>query len=263
MWYNKNRRKNKWGVKMLEAIWSVLFFIVQNIFYALVLVVGFFSGFIIIGLVLHYIEKIKKKHIPKDIWKYTAVVGIPVHETGHLTIAALFGCEIFDVKLLDLKERDGTYGYVTYGIYQTIPHYVGMLFINAGPLILATFLLWLPVYLGAGASIEDHSPIEAMRMFWGQYDVIWFWLFLIGGFFIAPYASLSPNDMMISINTGISVTTMVWIILMVYQASGGNMDFVFTVAQFGLELIMYLVVLVPFALLHLMVGFIAKALIKK
>jgi hypothetical protein len=123
---------------------------------------AFVGPVLLLGLLLGSMEKHANKYWGKSLGKtallLTAWIGVPVHETGHLLMCWLFRHKVTKVKLLDLKGKDGTLGYVkhTYNknsLYQNM----GNFFIGIGPIISANVFLILSMYLLLPGIFEDFT----------------------------------------------------------------------------------------------------------
>jgi len=113
---------------------------------------AFVGPVLLLGLLLGSMEKHANKYWGKSLGKtallLTAWIGVPVHETGHLLMCWLFRHKVTKVKLLDLKGKDGTLGYVkhTYN-RKSLCQNMGNFFIGIGPIISANIFLILSMYL--------------------------------------------------------------------------------------------------------------------
>lgn len=113
----------------------------------------FFTGIIIaVGFALGVLRKATLRNFRKSsggkVIALTALIGVPIHELGHLIFAVIFRHKIGKVRLLQFKKNDSTLGYVEHSsnplnIYQQL----GNFFIGIGPIIGGTLsiigLMWL------------------------------------------------------------------------------------------------------------------------
>ncbi|MCQ6962300.1 hypothetical protein [Methanolobus chelungpuianus] len=161
---------------------------------------AFVGPVLLLGLLLGSMEKHANKYWGKSLGKtallMTAWIGVPVHETGHLLMCWLFRHKVTKVKLLDLRGKDGTLGYVkhTYNkksLYQNM----GNFFIGIGPLISANIFLILSMYMLLPGIFEDitgrmllFSSSSALGSSGFEY-VTGFLTGLLSGLFSLPNAS--------------------------------------------------------------------------
>ena len=113
---------------------------------------AFVGPVLLLGLLLGSMEKRANTYFRKNIGSkallLTAWIGVPVHEAGHLLMCWLFRHKVTKVKLLDLKSKDGTLGYVRHSynrksLYQS----GGNFFIGIGPILSANIFLIVSMYL--------------------------------------------------------------------------------------------------------------------
>ena len=232
---------------------ELITFIAENLFYAAVTILGFFSAVFLIGGVLYGFKEIIRRYAPKRFWKLTAVIGIPVHELGHLIPAIFFRFRIVDVKFLDLDAKDGQYGYVKYYYAKTIPHIIGNIFVNIGPLILATAITWGLIYANTGDSFTASSVPATLSAFFSSYDTFSFWLFLFIIICVVTHASMSLQDVKNLVYFFTTTVVITWIIYMIYDLAVGETTFYWTLIDWGVNAIYYMVILIPFSLLSLVV----------
>jgi hypothetical protein len=188
-----------------------------NLFYAVAIqtfgVLGVFFAF---GFVLSKIQDTTQSIYRQTIgWKgilWTAWIGTPIHEFGHLFFAKIFRHQIHRFSLFKPNERTGGLGYVDhsfkkYSLWQRI----GNFFVGAGPLIFGSILLAGMVYflLPNGKMIftpltaEQNSALTILislkqtllNLFSWENITAWnFWLFLYISFAIASHIAPSRQD---------------------------------------------------------------------
>lgn len=74
-----------------------------------------------------------------------AIVGVPIHELGHLVFALLFGHKITEVKLF--QTQGDTLGYIRHSYNpKNLYHLIGNVFIGAGPILFGSLLLYLAAH---------------------------------------------------------------------------------------------------------------------
>ena len=126
--------------------------------------VGVFGVFLIFSLVLHQVEKFITNVYGKTIgWKgilWTAWLGTPIHELGHVLFALAFFHQIKEVKLYEPDEETGTLGYVDSAYNpKNLYHQVGRFFVGVGPLIIGSFAVFAALYFLVPNSREVIAPL--------------------------------------------------------------------------------------------------------
>lgn len=186
---------------------------------------AFVGPVLLLGLLLGSMEKHSNKYWGKSLGKtallLTAWIGVPVHETGHLLMCWLFRHKVTKVKLLDLKGKDGTFGYVkhTYNrksLYQNM----GNFFIGIGPIISANVFLILSMYIllpgifrditgrmllfsssnALGPSGFEYSTGFLTDLLSGLFNLsnasnIYFWIYVFLALGVASHMALSTADL--------------------------------------------------------------------
>lgn len=121
----------------------------MNIFIKSLIDTMYFVGVIITaGFILDILRNATLKNFRKStggkLIVLTAMIGVPIHELGHLIFAIIFRHKIIKVRLLQFKRNESTMGYVEHSynplsIYQQI----GNFFIGIGPIIGGTLSIIL------------------------------------------------------------------------------------------------------------------------
>lgn len=180
-------------------------------------ILGVFGIFFVFGYVLSFLQTKTHANYRRSIgWKgilFTAWIGTPIHEIGHVVFAKLFRHHIIKVSLFKPNKATGGLGHVEHeynnrSLYQRI----GNFFIGAAPMIfggIALFLL-LTFFLPNGRDIfglverVDYRHIqsvlqEAKDIFFTLFSqkniASWqFWLFLYVSFCIVSHIAPSGAD---------------------------------------------------------------------
>ncbi len=111
------------------------------------------------GLILYFLSKwtrnsFKNSGLEKlDVYA-TGIIGVPIHEIGHLIFCILFGHKITKVHLFkpsasDLGSVDHSYN------PKNVIHRVGNFFISVGPIIFGSCMLWLLANLLLNISFKE------------------------------------------------------------------------------------------------------------
>lgn len=126
------------------------------------------GSLILIGVILGIIESRANFYVQRVFgWKgimFTAWIGIPIHELGHLLMCYVFRHRISKFKLFDHKAKDRILGYVNHGwnpksLYQNI----GNFFISMGPIFSGTAALIFGMHLilpDSFARVGDYLTLE-------------------------------------------------------------------------------------------------------
>lgn len=178
--------------------------------------VGLFGIFFVLGFLLAHLQKrIHTLYHSSIGWHgilWTAWIGTPIHEIGHIVFAKLFRHEIKEVALFQPNKDTGGLGHVEHGynphsIYQQI----GNFFVGAAPLIWGTFFLFVLLYFFFPGGKELMSPLLTNPLSIAQIlDTIkrtifhfftftnissWsFWLFLYVSFCVSSHMAPSKMD---------------------------------------------------------------------
>jgi len=102
------------------------------------------------------------------VFKFTTIIGTPIHELSHAIACVLFGHKITGIKLLDLSFSNTTLGYVnhswnTRSIYQSI----GCFFIAIAPLITASAIVYFAfVHNQWPRTIHYPNNIDIQQAIW-------------------------------------------------------------------------------------------------
>lgn len=178
--------------------------------------VGVLGIFFLFGFLLSKIQTITHRRYHESVgWKgilWTAWLGTPVHEVGHLILAKLFRHRIERFALFEPDKETGNLGYVDhsfakYGLYQRI----GNFFIGAAPLIFGSTFLVLLLYFLAPNGKEVFAPLSQTHSTIAEAGLAlnatlkslfsldnlstWnFWLFLYVSFCIVSHMAPSKKD---------------------------------------------------------------------
>jgi hypothetical protein len=183
--------------------------------------------FFIIGFLIYHLERRASAYALTTVgWKgilWTAWLGTPVHEFGHVVFCWVFAHCVLEVRLFEPDSRTGVLGYVSHShrsgnAYQEI----GNLFIGAGPLILGCVALALgvnylvpngqqiirqasaaPGSVTMGANLagqlsnQAHVIASTLRLLFhpANFASTRFWLFLYGALCIASHIAPSSADL--------------------------------------------------------------------
>lgn len=180
--------------------------------------IGLLGIFFVIGYGLSWLQEKTQRLYQRTVgWKgilWTAWIGTPVHELGHVFFAKLFRHKITEVSLFRPNPATGGLGHVNhsyrpYSLYQRI----GNFFIGAAPMIMGSIVLLILLYtiVPNGREIflplahlpDDLSPallFSALRAVaipffdpsnLGQWQ---WWVFLYVSFCVVSHIAPSPQD---------------------------------------------------------------------
>ncbi len=177
---------------------------------------GLFGIFFVFGFILSKLESATHRAYHNSVgWKgilWTAWIGTPIHEIGHIVLAKLFRHRIERFSLFGPNEITGNLGYVDHSysprsIYQKI----GNFFIGAAPLIFGSLFLVILLYTlvpnGRSVfaqlepnqysiySIYKNTSNAISTLFSSENIHSWnFWLFLYISFCIVSHMAPSKRD---------------------------------------------------------------------
>ncbi|MCO5382238.1 MAG: hypothetical protein NHB15_09270 [Methanosarcina barkeri] len=120
------------------------------------------GSLILIGVILGIIESRANFYVQRVFgWKgimFTAWIGTPIHELGHLLMCYVFRHRISKFKLFDHKAKDGILGYVNHGWNQkSLYQNIGNFFIGMGPIFSGTAALVIGMYLFLPGSFDTFA----------------------------------------------------------------------------------------------------------
>jgi hypothetical protein len=191
----------------------------RHLFENLALQLVFFVGIIsVLGLLIWRLNKTFFRLLGfrkgKRIFLATGIIGVPIHEFGHVFFCVLFLHRIKEVKWFTPNSKDGTLGYVRHTFRKrNIYHQIGNFFIGIGPLLFGSAvivgLMFLFMYglmgntsvatiLGGGTNIGSY-----FSSVWDVFSTIfypanfingWWWIFIILACSIAMHMDLSWAD---------------------------------------------------------------------
>jgi len=179
-------------------------------------IVGVLGIFFVLGFVHAQIQFWTHKNYNRTLgWKgilWTAWIGTPVHELGHIFFAKLFRHKIHKISIFQPDEASGNLGHVEHSynphsLYQKI----GNFFIGSAPMIFGSIILMIFLYLFVANGKEVFLPLteqshsitsfiasiaESLKnLFSTQNMSSWnFWLFLYMSFCIASHMAPSKAD---------------------------------------------------------------------
>ena len=178
---------------------------------------GILGIFFLCGFILSVLSAATHRQYRRSIgWKgilWTAWIGTPIHELGHVFFAFLFGHKIHSVAFFRPNESTGGLGHVDhsyqrYHLYQRI----GNFFIGSAPLIFGALTLttllyilvpnakdvFLPLTNPFSTSLWQsgvESAIAVLKLFSFSNVRTWqFWLFLYLSFCIVSHMAPSKKD---------------------------------------------------------------------
>ncbi len=177
---------------------------------------GVLGIFFVFGYTLYIIQNKTQKIYQNSIgWRgilWTAWIGTPIHELGHVVFAKIFGHKINEIALFRPNKETGALGYVnhSYGRFAVWGR-IGNFFIGGAPLIFGSlFLVLMFRYLlpnGKGIFVPLFSDLSTFQIitksiintFQALFTLdnirSWpFWLFIYISFCIASHIAPSKED---------------------------------------------------------------------
>jgi hypothetical protein len=179
-------------------------------------IIGVLGIFFAFGFVLSKLQQWTQENYERSVgWKgilWTAWLGTPIHELGHIIFAKIFLHKITRVALFEPNKDTGELGsvdhsYKKYSLWQRL----GNFFIGAAPMIFGSFFLVVLLYLLVPNGKEIFLPLTSnintlpsflnaikqtlQNLFILENLKAWnFWLFVYVSFCIASHLAPSKQD---------------------------------------------------------------------
>jgi len=179
-------------------------------------IIGIFGLFFVLGYILHILQKRTHQNYQASVgWRgilWTAWIGTPVHEFGHVVLAKLFRHNINNVRIFKPNKETGGLGHVDHSYNKrSLYQQIGNFFIGAAPMIFGSLLLFLlTIFLvpnGKDIVLPLHNDLSTLpgiaqsiwqtvtSLFaWNNITAWSFWLFLYFSFCIASHIAPSKQD---------------------------------------------------------------------
>ncbi|MED3563530.1 hypothetical protein, partial [Bacillus xiapuensis] len=197
----------------------------------------------ILGILEKYTNKLLIRTFGPRGVLWTAWIGTPIHELGHLIMCFLWGHKVSRVKFLQFNHPEGILGYVEHfynrnSIYQQIGNFfigLGPIFSGVGSLLLGMYLLLPQSFYTLKSEIHFHvsfqkmdvnllktlgdSSIAIIKSIFIPENLInpLFWIFLILAFCISAHIGLSKAD----IQNSTKGLLMIFFVLVLLNAAAG------------------------------------------
>ncbi|MBI0579366.1 hypothetical protein IEC97_18495 [Neobacillus cucumis] len=203
---------------------NILSSLIYTLFISVIELLYLVGAIIIVGLILGILEKFSNKFLIQTFGArgvlWTAWIGTPIHELGHLIMCFIWGHKVSRVKFLQFNSPDGVLGYVEHyynrnSTYQQIGNFfigLGPIFSGIGSLLLGMNLL-LPqsfdtlkseIHLHVSFETLDISVLKTVGVFniaiiksiFTPENLInpLFWIFLVLAVCISAHIGLSKAD---------------------------------------------------------------------
>jgi len=190
----------------------------------------YFVGIIsVLGLLIWRLNKTLFKLLGykhgKRVFLSTGIVGVPIHEFGHVFFCVFFAHKIKEVKWFTPNSTDGTLGVVrhTYN-KKNIYHQIGNFFIGLGPLLFGSAVIIGLMYLLMPNAGQMSFTGGYFASVWNTFLVIFhlsnfakltWWLFIILACSIAMHMDLSWEDVKGSLRGLLYITIIVFVMNLV------------------------------------------------
>lgn len=128
-------------------------------------IIGVIGIFFVFGFVLSQLQEWTHHIYQRAIgWKgilWTAWIGTPVHELGHVFFAKIFRHRILHISLFKPNERTGGLGHVNHS-YESRSLYqrIGNFFIGAAPMIMGSVVLLVFLYFLVPHPVAVFEPLK-------------------------------------------------------------------------------------------------------
>ena len=208
--------------------------------------VAFLGVFLLVGFWVDLMERKRNGWLRKSVGEKgiytTALIGVPIHELGHVVMCWVFGHKVEQVKFVQFGDPDGTMGYVNHSYEPTnLFHRIGLFFIGIAPILMGITFISLTLYFTLPETFGGW--LEAVRASDGAEDVLatsgvlvtslfymenltnpLFYLFLVLAVSVASHMSLSPSDIK-GARSGLITMYLILVIfnLVTLSARGGEM----------------------------------------
>lgn len=180
-------------------------------------IIGIFGIFFVFGFILARLQKWTSNLYRQTIgWKgilWTAWIGTPIHEIGHVFFSKLFRHKIEEIYIFRPNEATGNLGHVNHtynkrSLYQRI----GNFFIGAAPMIWSSVILVILLYFLVPNGKDIFAPLTNeptslftilsslgktfTNLFTLENIKAWnFWVFLYVSFCVASHMAPSSEDL--------------------------------------------------------------------
>ncbi len=198
--------------------------------------IGVLGIFFFFGFLLSKLQEHTQRNYHRSVgWKgilWTAWIGTPIHELGHVFFAKIFHHKINEVQIFRPNEQTGGLGHVNHS-YNKHSWYqkIGNFFIGGAPMIFGSIILSLMLYyllpngkeifipltaeVGSVLTFLNSLKITFLNLFaWENLSTWHFWLFLYISFCIASHIAPSKQD-----REGMW-KGFVWIIILLFIVNG-------------------------------------------
>jgi hypothetical protein len=212
-----NERKGK----AMEIFTTILYAMMISFIELLYL----FGVLVTIGFMIGVIEKYIHTYLFRSYGTrgilFTAWIGTPIHEIGHLVQCFIWGHRVTRVKLLQINHVNGVLGFVEHQYDRnSMYHQVGNFFIGIGPiisgvasLVIAMYFLIPQTFQTFTTHIDQHVTLESLnievfRMVLGVIAALikslftlenllnpFFWIYSMIAICISSHIALSKQDM--------------------------------------------------------------------
>ncbi len=260
-----------------------------QIYSFLLLVLGqlvtIFGGFFMLAFTLSVFQGwLQKNYMRAFGWRgilWTAWIGTPIHELGHIFFAKIFGHRISKVSLFKPDKETGVLGEVedTYNpnsIYQN----TGNFFIGIGPLIFSSLALAGILYLFipnhdevfSALSIERfdlRNVLEAIREVFANLFTasnlhdLKFWIFLYLSFAIASHMAPSRADLRRAGRGFLEIVVVLIILNGLFMFLGFDVDkTILDLAAYVNAFLVFLIYAIAVSIVHLVLSLIIRGVSK-
>lgn len=136
---------------MNSNVQEILLILVGSSFLTTFQILSFLSIFFLVGFSIAKMESYRNRWIRASVGMRgiysTAIIGVPIHEMGHVIMCKLFGHHVDEIRFIQFGNPDGTMGYVNHSYNsKNLYHRIGMFFIGVAPIIMGisviTLLFW-------------------------------------------------------------------------------------------------------------------------
>jgi hypothetical protein len=242
-----------------------------------------FGVIIAVGFIIGFIERYIHTYLVLAFGKrgilFTAWIGTPVHELGHLLQCFIWGHRVTGVKLLQINDTSGVLGYVEHQYNRnSIYHQVGNFFIGVGPIISGIVSLIVGMYFLVPQSFQTFTSLiyqnatqqivgleetfgvvsTLVKGLFSQENLVnpLFWIYMLLGICISSHIALSKQDMKGSARGLIAIFVVLLLIKLVTGLLGFDSHIlVLKLAQYNAYVLAYSTIGILFALIALLLSY--------
>lgn len=255
----------------MSSLNTVVIFFLTIFKTTIIQILGVLGSFFVLGFVHSKIQTVIQNNYNRTLgWKgilWTAWIGTPIHEFGHIFFAKIFRHKINKIALFQPNEQTGNLGHVDHSynphsLYQKI----GNFFIGAAPMIFGSIFLVMLLYYLVPNGKEIFAPLKNYTFNFHFFDslilllknlfaheniVAWnFWVFLYVSFAISSHMAPSKPD-----RSGMW-NGLLWLVLLLFVTNAIALGFGKDITQYIFTITKYISIFVAIFLYAIILSLI-------